>query len=123
MMTACTGPKLACQSPDGVRQPRIEAGYPVGAITSNAGALPAGLAAQGINLSGRLGSCCRGRRRPELTARGCRSLAGQRVPGILPGCGDLCGRRELRKDPALGSVPERPESWREDCAPLAGKGA
>ena len=64
MTTACAGPKLSCQSPDGVRQPGIEAGFPGGAITSNAGALPAGLAAQGMNLSGRLGARFRGRGRP-----------------------------------------------------------
>ncbi len=51
MPTVCTGPKLSCQSPGGVRQPRIEADFPGGAITSNAGALLAGLAAQGMDLA------------------------------------------------------------------------
>ena len=37
MPTACNGPKLSCQSPEGVRQPRIEADFPGGPITSNAG--------------------------------------------------------------------------------------
>ena len=110
MTTACAGPKLSCQSPDGIRQPRIEADFSGGTITSNAGVLLAGLAAQGMGLFDRLGECFRDLRRPELTARGRRSLAGQRVLGILPGRGDLSGRGELRNDPALGAVLGRLES-------------
>ncbi len=121
MTTVCTGPKLSCQSPDGVRQPRIEADFSGGAITSNAGILLAGLAAQGMNLFDRLGACFRDHRRPDLTVHSCRSLAGQRVLGILLGHEDLSDHEELRKDPALGSVLGRLESRRADCAPLAGK--
>ena len=121
MTTVCTGPKLSCQTPEGVRQPRIEADFSGGAITSNAGILLAGLAAQGMNLFDRLGACFRDHRRPELTVHDCRSLAGQRVLGILLGCEDLSDHEELRKDPALGSVLGRLEPRRADCAPLAGK--
>ena len=105
----------------GVRQPRIEADFSGGAITSNAGILLAGLAAQGMNLFDRLGACFRDHRRPDLTVHSCRSLAGQRVLGILLGHEDLSDHEELRKDPALGSVLGRLESRRADCAPLAGK--
>ncbi|MCY3880232.1 MAG: IS1380 family transposase [Rhodobacteraceae bacterium] len=120
-MTVCTGQKLSCQSPDGVRQSRIDAYFPGGTITPDAGVLLAGLAAQGMNLFDRLGACFRDQRRPELTVHSCRSLAGQRVPGILLGCGDLSDHEELRKDPALGAVPGRLEPRRADCAPLAGR--
>lgn len=50
-----------------------------------------------------------------------RSLAGQRVLGILLGHEDLSDHEELRKDPAVGSVLGRLETRRADCAPLAGK--
>ena len=121
MTTVCTGPKLSCQSPDGVRQPRIDADFSGGTITPDAGVLLAGLAARGMNLFDRLGACFHDLRRPDLIVHDCRSLAGQRVPGILPGCGDLSDHEELRNDPALGAVLSRLEPRRADCAPLAGK--
>ena len=121
MSTVCTGPKLSCQSPEGVRQPLIEADFSGGAITSNAGVLLAGLAARGMGLFDRLAACFRDLRRPELVVHDCRSLAAQRVLGILLGYEDLCDHEELRNDPAIGSVLGRLESRREDCAPLAGK--
>ena len=121
MPTVCSGPKLSCQSPEGVRQPRIEADFSGGTITSNAGVLLAGLAAQGMGLFDRLGACFDDRRRPELTVHDCRSLAGQRVLGILLGHEDLSDHDELRKDPAVGAVLGRLEPRRAGCAPLAGK--
>ena len=89
MPTVCTDPKLSCQSPDGVRQPRIEADFSGGTITSNAGILLAGLAAQGMNLFDRLGACFRDHRRPDLTVHSCRSLAGQR------GCSAFCSAARI----------------------------
>ena len=121
MPTACVGPRLSCQFPDGVRQPRIEADFSGGTITSNAGALLAGLAARDMNLFGRLGACFHDLRCPELTVRGRRSLAGQRVPGILHGHEDPSDHDELWRDPALGAVPGCLEPRRADCAQLAGK--
>ena len=121
LTTVCTGPKLSCQSPDGVRQPLIAADFSGGAITSNAGVLLAGLAAQGTNLFDRLGACFRDQRRPELTVHSCRTLAAQRVPGILLGHEDLNDHEELRNDPALCSVLGCIEPRRAGCAPLAGK--
>ena len=51
----CTGPKLSCQSPEGVRQPRIGADFSGGTITSNAGLLLAGPAFRRMSLFDRLG--------------------------------------------------------------------
>ena len=104
-----------------MRQPRIEADFSGGTITSNAGVLLAGLAARDMNLFGRLGACFRDHRRPELTVHSCRSLAGQRVLGILLGHEDLSDHDELRRDPAFGAVMGRLDPRRADCAPLAGK--
>ena len=104
-----------------MRQPRIEAGFPGGTITSNAGVLLAGLAAQGMNLFDLLVACFRDHRRPELTVRGRRSLAGQRVPGILLGHEDLSDHEELRRDPAFVAVLGCLDPRRAGCAPLAGK--
>ena len=121
LTTVCTGPKLSCQSPDGVRQPLIAADFSGGAISSNAGVLLAGLAAQGTNLFDRLGRCFSDQRRPGLTVHSCRTLAGQRVPGILLGHEDLNDHDELRNDPAICAVLGRLEPGRAGCAPLAGR--
>ena len=121
MTTGCTGAKLTCQTLDTVRQPRIEADFSGGTITSNAGILLAGLAERQLNLFDRLGDCFRDTRSPDLVVHSCRSLAGQRVLGLLLGCEDLSDHEELRKDPALGAVLGCIEPRRGDCQPLAGK--
>ena len=121
MSTVCIGPKLSRQSPAGVRQPRIEADFPGGTITSNAGLLLAGMAEERMGLFDRLGACFDDLRRPELVVHDTRSLAGQRVLGTLLGCEDISDHEELRKDPAFGAVLGRVGSRRPDCGPLAGK--
>lgn len=121
MTTDCTGTKLACQTLDTVRPRRIEADFSGGTITSNAGILLAGLAERQLNLFDRLGDCFLDTRNQDMAVHSCRSLAGQRVLGLLLGCEDLSDHEELRKDPAVGAVLGCIEPRRRDCQPLAGK--
>ena len=121
MTTVCTGPKLSCQTPEGLSQPRIEADFSGGTLTSNAGALLIGLAEQRLNLFDRLAACFRDTRNPDLAVHSCRSMAGQRIIGLLLGYEDLNDHDGLRSDPALGAVLGCLEPGRSGCQPLAGK--
>ena len=108
MATDCTGAKLSCQTPEGLSQPRIEADFSGGTLTSNAGALLTGLAERRLNLFDRLAACFRDARNPDLVVHSCRSMIGQRIIGLLLGYGDLNDLDGLRSDPALGAVPGCP---------------
>ena len=121
MTTVCTGPKLSCQTPEGLQQPRIEADFSGGTLTSNAGALLIGLAERRLNLFDRLSACFRDTRNPDLVVHSCRSMIGQRIIGLLLGYEDLNDHDGLRSDPVLGAVLGCLEPERDGCQPLAGK--
>ena len=102
MPTGCAGPRLSCQSPDGVRQPPIETGFPGGAITSNAGVLLTGLAARRMNLFDRQGARSRDHRRPDPAERF----------RFLPGSVMSCRGRAEDVDNVIGVAEALPpNSW------------
>ena len=71
----------------------------------------------------RYGSAVAGTRilQSSLPRGGWRSLAGQRVLGLLLGQEDLNDHEDLRKDPAVGAVLGCIEPRCRDCQPLVGK--
>ena len=78
--------ELACHTIDTVRQPQVEAGFSGGTITSNAGTLLAALGEQrpeNCSTGSEIASVTPGSQ--DLVVHSCRSLAGQRVLGLLFG--------------------------------------
>ena len=109
MQTECT-PALFEFEP--VERKKVVAGFDVGTITSDAGALLLGRLDRGLGLIRRMAACFTDRRDPRLLEHTVETLVGQRVFGLALGYEDLNDHDELRHDPLfhvlagkLGSQP------------------
>src|SRR5262249_36072265 len=94
----------------------VVAAFDGGAITSDAGALLLGATDRAIGMMRRFAACFDDRRRAELIEHEVVTLVGQRVFGIALGYEDLNDHDELRHDPIMAVLADKPQARREGCA-------
>ena len=83
-------------------------GFHGGAITSHAGALLLGATDRAIGLIRRFTECFRDARSPERVEHEVATLVGQRIFALALGYEDLIDHDQLRHDPALAAVLDKP---------------
>jgi hypothetical protein len=96
----------------------VVARFDGGAITSDGGALLLRETDSRLRLLSRLAGCFEDRRHPLYTKHSVREMLVQRVYGLALGYEDLNDHDQLRADPLLAVLADKPGAGRE---PLAGK--
>jgi len=105
MPTQCSQEELDFGSSGGRK---LVGAFDGGAITSNGGALLLGAADRSIRLTDRLAKCFRDLRLADGITHTIADLLRQRIFGLALGYEDLIDHDQLRHDPALAAVLDKP---------------
>ena len=105
MPTQCSQEELDFGSSGGRK---LVGAFDGGAITSNGGALLLGAADRSIQLTDRLAKCFRDLRLADGISHTIADLLRQRIFGLALGYEDLIDHDQLRHDPALAAVLDKP---------------